>query len=138
RDPHDWPALNAWLYSIGVTDSDVKKNFLYSALVNYFPGAKDGSHLVPTEDEINRQMKRLVSDIKSFAPDIVVPIGKLSISYCLDQKISLLSDVIGQEFKVNPYNALDYEVKIIPLPHPSGASTWRHSEKNKSLLTNAL
>lgn len=40
RDLHDWPSLNIWLYSIGLTNDKIKKYFFYSALVDYFPGAK--------------------------------------------------------------------------------------------------
>lgn len=44
RHPHDWPSLNKWLYSIGITDDQIKNNFCYSALVDYFPGSNGKSH----------------------------------------------------------------------------------------------
>ena len=92
-DLHDWPTLNNWLYSIGISD---------------------------------------------FNPQLVVPVGKLSICYCLDMQFSQLNSVIGNMYKLDPYNLLEKELSIIPLPHPSGASIWKHNEKNRELLVEAL
>src|SRR3972149_7011518 len=138
KDPHDWPSLNSWLYSIDITDGQIKKNFFYSALVDYFPGAKNGSHRVPSKQEITKERSRLKNTINSFDPDIVVPIGRLSISYCLRTKKLSLRDYIGKTFISNPYRLLTKEVLIIPFPHPSGASTWHRKLKNKKLVKMAL
>ncbi|TSC88386.1 MAG: uracil-DNA glycosylase [Microgenomates group bacterium Gr01-1014_16] len=137
KDPHDWPTLNTWLYSIGICHEEIVRNFFYSALVDYFPGSKNGSHLVPTAEEITKERIRLIKTIENFSPDIVVPIGKLSISHCLSQQIGL-AEVIGKKFVADPYGALGYGLNIIPLPHPSGASTWHRKPKNKILLNRAL
>lgn len=141
RNPHDWPTLNAWLYSIGVTDEHITNNFLYSALVDYFPGSHNGSHRVPTPQEIEKDRVRLVKTLKDFQPEIVVCVGRLSIYHCFANKLTKnwsLADVIGQAFRADPYDALGVELSIIPLPHPSGVSTWRHKEENKQLLSLAL
>ncbi len=138
RDPHDWPTLNAWLTTLGISPAEINQNFLYSALVNYFPGAKNGSHLVPTAIEIEKERSRLHKTIRNFNPQIVVPIGKLSISYCLNQTFTNLNETVGKIYKVDPYQALGTKINVIPLPHPSGASTWRHKSENKLLLNRAL
>jgi uracil-DNA glycosylase len=135
---HDWPSLNSWLNSIGISDSQIKQNFYYSALVDYFPGSKNGSHRVPTEEEINRERKRLAKTIKDFDPEIIVTIGKLSLLHCLQTDVSLLKDFIGKTFQVDPYGLVGRKVVVIPLPHPSGASAWRHKPENKVLLGSAL
>ena len=77
-------------------------------------------------------------NITNFSPEIVVPIGKLSLSYCLNREVNLLEDFIGKSYLVNPYQALNKKLIVIPLPHPSGASTWRHKKENKKLLKLAL
>lgn len=138
RDPHDWPTLNNWLYSIGLSDTLIRSNFFYSALVDYFPGAKNGSHLVPTEEEIVKERKRLQKQLTDFNPEVVVTVGKLSIEKCLGINIKLLSDVIGKSYQVDPYMLFGKKVLVIPLPHPSGASTWRHNVSNKILLSQSL
>ncbi len=138
RNPHDWPTLNAWLYEIGLNDEHIQNNFLYTALVDYFPGSKNGSHLVPTREEIAKERKRLEKTINDFSPDVVVSIGKLSLSYCLNKEVNLLNEFIGKSFLEKPYGLYQKETLIIPLPHPSGASTWRHKTENKELLKKAL
>lgn len=138
RHPHDWQTLNTWLYSIGITQNQIENNFLYSALVDYFPGAKNGSHLIPTEEEIEKERPRLAKTIKEFNPDLVVTIGKLSMSHCLRTEVNLLKDFIGKKFEVDPYGLVNKKLTVIPLPHPSGASTWRHNPENKKLLNKAL
>ncbi len=135
---HDWKSLNSWLYSIGLTDEHIRKYFFYSALVDYFPGAKNGSHLVPTEEQIEKERPRLQKTIRDFDPQVVVTVGKHSLEHCLGVKIDLLKNFIGKTFKVDPYELLGREILIIPLPHPSGASTWRHKPENKKLLVKAL
>jgi len=136
KDPHDWPALNAWLYSIGITNNQITKFFFYSALVDYFPGSKNGSHLVPTIEDIEKDRHRLHRTIANFSPEIVVPIGKLSISHCLNQKIDLVK-TIGNKYYESAYGIPGKKL-IIPLPHPSGASTWYKKEGNDLLLSQAL
>ena len=138
KDPHDWPSLNQWLYSIDLTFVIIQKYFLYSALVNYFPGAKNGSHLIPTQEEILKERGRLQKTIKEFDPEIVVPIGRLSIAYCLGKVIEPLEKNIGQQYLIDPYSLFGKQTLVIPLPHPSGASTWRYRPEGKKLIPVAL
>jgi uracil-DNA glycosylase len=123
-----------------MTDKQIEEYSIYSALVNYFPGYHDkGGHLVPTKEEISMQRERLKKDIQDFKPEILVTIGKLSLSYCLDRKIeSLDGNYIGRSFMIDPYGMLDRKVLVIPFPHPSGASTWKYKKGNNELLQKAL
>lgn len=130
--------LYSWLHSIGITDEFIYANCEFGALIDFFPGiSKSGGHLVPTPEQIQESRPRLRDLFNKFKPDLVVPIGKLSIENCLQVPAALLTDVIGQEFKVNPYG-LYREVPVIPLPHPSGASSWVYQPGNSELLTKAL
>jgi uracil-DNA glycosylase len=136
--PHDWPSLNLWLLTIGIRDKQIRKYFLYSALVDYFPGAFNGSHRAPSLEEIVKERPRLKKIIDDFDPDLVIPIGKLSISYCLNMSFKKLNEVVGKTYEADPYNLLGKQLTVIPLPHPSGASTWKHKDENKLLLEKAL
>jgi uracil-DNA glycosylase len=60
-------------------------------------------------------------------------VGKLAIAQYLP--VNKLVDVIGQKFQLN-MNGVD--VDMIPLPHPSGASTWHRMSPGKELLEQAL
>lgn len=75
KDLHDWPSLNTWLYTIGLSDATIKANFLYSALVDYFPGTKGYAHRIPTAEEIQKERGRLGKTLRAFKPEVVVPIG---------------------------------------------------------------
>ena len=47
-------------------------------------------------------------------------------------EFGLLNEVIGQQW---PYRSeAGWEADIIPLPHPSGASTWFKMEPGRTLL----
>lgn len=135
--PHDWPSLNEWLYSMGITDEDIERSFLYSALVDYFPGAENGSHIVPSKEDVKNERERLRKDLIVFDPKVIVPVGKLSITACLGGD-RLLSQYIGNLYVADPYNLYGKELLIVPLPHPSGASTWVHMDGHRSLLDTAL
>lgn len=138
RDPHDWPSLNVWLYSLNLSHEQIVNNFHYSALVDYFPGSKGSSHIVPTHNEIVKEQERLKKDIFTFDPDIIVPSGRLSIAYCFNEAVKPLKEYIGKTFNINPYDFSFKEILVIPLPHPSGASTWYHKKEHKDLLNKAL
>ena len=59
--------------------------------------------------------------------------GKLAISQLID--VDKLKNVVGVKHRVTFHGR---ETDVIPLPHPSGASTWHRMEPGKSLLANAL
>jgi uracil-DNA glycosylase len=64
---------------------------------------------------------------------LIIPVGKLAISQFLTYK--KLTEVVGQQFVIDtPLLQAD----VIPLPHPSGLSTWFNMEPGKSLLQDAL
>ncbi|MDT8281386.1 MAG: hypothetical protein RQ982_01090, partial [Gammaproteobacteria bacterium] len=58
---------------------------------------------------------------------------KLAISQYLT--VNRLVDAIGKKFELNIHGV---EVAMIPLPHPSGASTWHRMSPGKELLAQAL
>jgi len=59
----------------------------------------------------------------------VVPVGRLAIDDWLGREA--LSDVIGQRFEV------DGRV-VVPLPHPSGASSWTTLPAHRELIARAV
>ena len=88
--------------------------------------------------EIRKERARLVKTIRDFNPELVIPVGKLSISYCLNKTFDSLSENVGKVFEADPYQSLGFSVQVIPIPHPSGASTWRYKPENEKLLWQAL
>ena len=62
-----------------------------------------------------------------------LPVGKLAIAQFLE--FEKLAEVIGKRHRAQ----IDgHSFDMIPLPHPSGASTWHRTEPGKTLLRKAL
>lgn len=137
--PFGRSSLYKWFESVGITLELVDKYFTFGAVYDLFPGLnKNKGHAVPTPEQISEARPRLAKHLKEFDPEILVPIGKLSIEECFGKEKIKLEEYIGKEFLVDPYNCLGKKIKVIPFPHPSGASTWIYQKENRKLLDNAL
>jgi uracil-DNA glycosylase len=64
----------------------------------------------------------------------VIPVGRLAISRFLD--VARLEEAVGRRWSHRAYDGR--ELDLIPLPHPSGASTWFKTEPGRTLLAQAL
>jgi uracil-DNA glycosylase len=67
-------------------------------------------------------------------PRLLLPVGKLAIAQLMP--VPRLNDVIGQQWTYR--SSEGWEADVIPLPHPSGASTWFKMEPGRTLLAQAL
>lgn len=123
-----------------IVDGKEKAIVKFSALIDFFPGhAKNGGHLAPTPEQIKKSNPTLRKLIKKFKPDVIVPVGKLSSQQALGLEEVKLQDIIGKEFLVDTaYGIENTKYRVIPLPHPSGASSWVHMPQNTKHFGNAL
>ena len=135
--PFAWTAgktMFKWFQSIGIAEDDFRSLAYMAAVCRCFPGkAAGGGDRVPDEQEIKNCAKWLKKEIEILAPELIIPVGKLAIAQFV--KVDKLDKVIGEKIKVNVYGV---ETNLIPLPHPSGASTWHRKEPGKTLLGKAL
>lgn len=135
--PFAWTAgktMFQWFESIGVAEQDFRQQVYISAVCRCFPGKNSkGGDRVPNKKEIETCSQWLNKEIELLQPKLIIPVGKLAISQYLT--VNKLVDVIGEKIQQN-INGLD--VDIIPLPHPSGASTWHRMSPGKELLAQAL
>ena len=135
--PFAWTAgktLFKWFDSIGVSEADFRRQVYMSAVCRCFPGKNPkGGDRVPNRDEIATCSQWINREIELLQPKLIIPVGKLAISQYLE--VGKLVDVIGQKFKREIEGV---EVDLIPLPHPSGASTWHRMSPGKELLADAL
>jgi uracil-DNA glycosylase len=135
--PFAWTAgktLFKWFESIDVAEQGFREQVYMSAVCRCFPGKNPkGGDRVPSKDEIETCSQWINKEIELLQPKLILPVGKLAISQYLE--VNKLVDVIGQQFRscVN-----GFDVDIIPLPHPSGASTWHRMAPGKDLLEKAL
>lgn len=135
--PFAWTAgrtLFQWFESIGVTEQDFRRQAYMSAVCRCFPGKNPkGGDRVPDKKEIKTCSRWLNREIELLKPKLILPVGKLAISQYLP--VNKLVEVIGRKFYLN---IDDLAVDVIPLPHPSGASTWHRMSPGKELLVQAL
>ncbi len=135
--PFAWTAgktLFKWFVSIGVEEKNFRQQVYISAVCRCFPGKKpEGGDRVPNKKEIANCSQWLNAELNMLKPVLIIPVGKLAISQFLS--FGKLVDVIGQTFSQKIDGA---ESLIIPLPHPSGASTWHQRPPGKILLQQAL
>ncbi len=135
--PFAWTAgktMFKWFESIGVAEDDFRRQVYMSAVCRCFPGKNPkGGDRVPDKTEIATCSQWLNKEIELLQPKLIIPVGKLAIAQYLT--VNKLVDVIGKKFELT-MNGVD--VEMIPLPHPSGASTWHRMSPGKELLAQAL
>jgi len=135
--PFAWTAgktLFKWFEQIGMDEETYRNHVYMAAVCRCFPGKKpQGGDRVPTQDEVKNCAPWLQAEYQLLQPTLILPIGKLAIQQYLPCK--KLTEVVGL---VHPILLEGRAVDVIPLPHPSGLSTWFHTEPGKSLLQHAL
>lgn len=138
--PFAWTAgktMFGWFASIGIEEAAFRERVYMAAVCRCFPGKHPrggGGDRVPDAEEIARCSSHLATEVKILRPTLVVPVGKLAIAQLLPE-LAQLTDAVGQRHRATWH---DHSVDVIPLPHPSGASTWHRMEPGKSLLAAAL
>lgn len=135
--PFSGTRLYHWFMTIGITKDEAITLFDFDALANNFLGKKNNKHIIPNEFEINQHIPSLIKKINEGDFKAIIPVGKLAIQYTLNIKPDL-EKVIGREFYESTFNKKAKSTLVIPLPHPSGLSTWYFKEPNKSKLKDAL
>lgn len=135
--PFGWTAgktLFRWFETQGVDEEMFRSRAWIAAVCRCFPGkTKQGGDRVPTPTEIAACAPWMEREVELLRPQLVIPVGRLAIERFLPA--APLVDVIGKQFRHVLYG---HECDLIPLPHPSGASTWFKMEPGKSLLDKAL
>lgn len=140
--PFAWTAgktLFSWFRQIDIEEDWFRHHIYMTAICRCFPGKfekgvrlKTGDR-VPHKQEIINCSQWLNHELDLLQPQLIIPVGKLAISQFL--AFNKLTEVIG---KCHTLNSSHINGDIIPLPHPSGASTWPRTEPGKTLLNSAL
>lgn len=135
--PFAWTAgktLFKWFAQIGLLEEEFRNRVYMAAVCRCFPGKNPkGGDRVPDETEILNCSTWLEKEVKLLKPDLLIPVGKLAIQQLLE--FEKLNDVIGKRFTGT---LAGESFDIIPLPHPSGASTWHRMEPGITLLRKSL
>ena len=135
--PFAWTAgktLFGWFATLGVDEATFRAHVYMAAVCRCFPGKNPkGGDRVPSREEIANCAPWLEKEFELLQPRLLLPVGKLAIARFLP--VQKLNEVVGRRFTVE---YAGHTCDCIPLPHPSGASTWHRTEPGKSLLQKAL
>ena len=136
--PFAWTSgrtLFGWFSALGLTEQEFRSRVYMTAVCRCFPGKNPkGGDRVPNRQEVARCRRWLQGDLDLVAPRLVIPVGRLAIARFLDAK--RLVDVIGSQWGWETEQGRS--VDVIPLPHPSGVSSWFKTEPGRTLLEQAL
>jgi len=135
--PFAWTAgktLFRWLGSIGVDEERFRARAAMAAVCRCFPGKASGGDRAPSASEIENCAPWLDREIDLVRPALVLPVGKMAIAAVLGQDRPLVESVGASFAAARAGRRFD----AIPLPHPSGASTWFKRDPGKTLLDRAL
>ena len=124
-----------WLDRIGVDEATFRSRVYIAAVTRCYPGPHPSGRgdRVPSRFEQEQCSLWLNAELSLIRPKLVIPVGKLAIENFLPS--SPLDQLIGQVHEVEHAGGRS---RVIPLPHPSGASSWVHAPQNRTLLDRAL
>lgn len=135
--PFAWTAgkqLFKWFAPLGLDESQFRARVYMAAVCRCFPGKNPtGGDRVPSPEEIDNCRPWLDRELALLEPRLVIPVGRLAIEQFLSR--GPLTDSVGTHHRVT---RAGQSFDVIPLPHPSGASTWPRTQPGKDLTRAAL
>jgi len=129
--------LFAWLAEAGWEETVFRETQYLTAVTKCYPGKSGKGDRVPSRDEQRLCAPFLERERALVRPALLLPVGGLAVRLLLRPLLGAngakrLSDVVGKAF-------VDQEgCRIVPLPHPSGASLWLNRPENRALVDRAL
>jgi uracil-DNA glycosylase len=119
--------LRRWLE---LEEDEFYKTFYCASVTRCYPGRAPSGRgdrtPTPREQELCSFWKDWELDL--VRPRLIVPVGGLAIRRLLG--ISGLAECIGRRYELD-------DATVVPLPHPSGASSWLNSPANRELTASA-
>ena len=127
--------LFRWLEDAGVDEETFRDKVYIAAITRCFPGPSPSGRgdRVPSPRERELCGSWLDAELEMIRPRLLIPVGRLAIDRFLGNRP--LEDVIGRKHTVRHAGG---ESVVIPLPHPSGASSWIHHPGHRQLLDRSL
>ena len=127
--------LFGWLSRAGLDEKNAREQIYISAVTRCFPGPHPSGRgdRVPSKYEQAQCADWLEAELRIIGPKLLIPVGRLAIERFLPQLP--LDQLIGTKRRVVHAGGRS---TVIPLPHPSGASSWFYQNENKALLDRAI
>jgi uracil-DNA glycosylase len=127
--------LFRWLARAGLDEETARRTIYIAAVTRCYPGPHPSGRgdRVPSPAEQESCAVWLEDELRIIRPKLLIPVGKLAIGRFLPPKP--LDELIGRVHEVEHVGGRSL---AIPLPHPSGASSWVHQGNHPELLERAL
>ena len=127
--------LFRWLEDAGISEAEARERILISAITRCYPGPAPSGRgdRVPSRTEQAHCADWLAMELRIVKPALLIPVGRLAIERFFGARA--LDTVVGREHRIEHEGG---ETLAIPLPHPSGASSWIHQSNHKMLLGRSL
>jgi uracil-DNA glycosylase len=127
--------LFRWLERAGVDEATFRDRVYIAAITRCYPGPSPSGRgdRVPSPREREMCSEWLDAELRLLRPALLIPVGRLAIDRFLGS--GPLSELVGRSHQVQHVGG---ESRAIPLPHPSGASSWVNLAANRALLDHAL
>ena len=134
--------LFTWFAGIGLDETQLREHMYIAAVTRCFPGAHPSGRgdRVPSPKERENCASWLASEIEIIRPRLIIPVGRLAIDALLGPMP--LDRAIGRDHRLADDSrwaaAGASRAVVVPLPHPSGASSWIHAPGHRELLQESL
>jgi uracil-DNA glycosylase len=127
--------LFRWFADVGIEESVARRRIYIAAMTRCFPGSSPSGRgdRVPSPSQIVSCSTWLDAEIAMIAPRVIIPVGRLAIERFLGRQP--LSEYVGRAHRLP---GLAGSPLAIPLPHPSGASSWIHAPGHMDLVRSSL
>ena len=127
--------LFRWFAEVGIAEPVARSRIYIAAVTRCFPGSSPtgrGDRL-PSPIQIANCSGWLDTEIDLISPRVIIPVGRLAIERFLGA--APLADLVGRAHQLGARRGSPIAV---PLPHPSGASSWIHAPGHMDLVRRAL
>ena len=123
-----------WLARAGWEEGAFRATQYLSAVTKCYPGKGRGGKgdRVPTRAEQALCAPFLERELALVRPRLIVPVGGLAVRRFLGSRARRLGEVVGEVFEGEDGR------RIVPLPHPSGASLWLNKPEHQALVHCAI
>lgn len=127
--------LFRWLAEVGIDEVVARRRIYIAAVTRCFPGSSPSGRgdRLPSPLQIANCAGWLDAEIEMIAPRVIIPVGRLAIERFLGT--APLAELVGRVHRLESRRG---KPLAIPLPHPSGASSWIHMPGHVDLVRSAL
>ena len=133
--------LMSWMIRAGfASEAQVRRQIYMTSVTKCFPGkGTGGGDRRPSRAEVDLCRSHLDRQLALIKPELLILVGGLAHERFLpgrplDALVGRVFDLSGRELSPR---APAYP-RLVPLPHPSGASRWLNAAENRALLDRAL